>query len=568
MRRALASVAVVSLLFYAACSADGGAGVGDPPNDVDAATDPGVVLPPPSNDPDAGKDSGKDAAPPKDGGGDGSTDGGPTAPAPGDPCTTADAIVSRMCGKCGKQEAICQPGAGSDGGALAWSEYGPCAGEAGVCLPGTKQACGNCGTATCTNYCTWSACGGQPANSCSPNSVESTTAGCPTGGFRSRTCQPTCQWTSYSLTCDVPQATELWAGGPGAYSTFMKSSDGKVYGWGLDARGQLGDGDTTDKPKMKPIPFGGVLSMALGGGTSYGFGCAAFGGTGAKCWGYNSTSYTLGDGVTSTSLTPIVPTGWETNVTQVAAGYAHACALRTDGTAQCFGYNTYGQLGNASTTTAKTPVAVGLTGITALTSGYYTVCALKGDEAYCWGYNIDGQVGDGSTTNRSSPTLVGTGFASVAPGYYHTCAAMTDGSATCWGENLNGELGDGNGGAGAASIKTPIPVVGIDGIGALSGVSDVCTGYGTSCALLADGRVACWGRNADGQLGIGAVTPAMSNVPKAVSGITAATKLTCGYKHACAIDGGKVKCWGDNQYGEIGNGGMPTDATTPQVTTY
>lgn len=566
MRRALASVAVVSLLFYAACSADGG-GIGDLTNDPDAATEPGVVLPPPSNNTDASTDSGGKDASTKDAG-DASMEAGPTAPAPGSPCTKADAIASRMCGKCGKQEAICQTG-DAEGGALVWSEYGPCAGEQGICLPGTKQACGNCGNATCTNYCTWSACGGQPANSCSPNSVESTTAGCPNGGFRSRSCQDSCQWTSYSMTCDVPQATNLWAGGPGAYSTFMKSSDGKVYGWGLDADGQLGDSMTTDQPKMKPVPFGGVLGMALGGGTTYGIGCAAFGGNGAKCWGYNSTTYTLGDGVTSTSLTPIVPTGWETNVTSVVAGYAHVCALRTAGTAECFGYNTYGQLGNASTTTSKTPVPVsGLTGVTAIASGYYTVCALKGDEAYCWGYNTYGQIGDGTTTARSTPTLVGTGFANVAPSYYHTCAAMTDGSAQCWGENLNGEIGEGTGGAGAPAIKTPVPVVGIDGIGMLAGVSEVCTGYGTSCARLGDGRVACWGRNADAQLGIGSLSPAMSNVPKVVSGITAATKLTCGYKHACVIDGGKVKCWGDNQYGEIGNGGMPADALTPQVATY
>ncbi len=550
--------ALLGASVIAGCTATGD-GTDIPAGEDPQDAGPGTVLPPPSN-------PGDDAAPPRDGGKDSSVkpdagkDAGPPAPLPGSACKTADAIASRTCGKCGKQDAICVTG---DGG-LVWSEYGPCEGEAGACVPGETLACGNCGTQTCSSFCGWGACAGQPVNSCTPGAIGLTTAGCPTTGFRTRTCAAACTWQPYSATCATVTAVNLWAGGPGAYSTFMSSSDGSLYGWGLDAKGQLGDSTTTNKANIIPIPIVGAVSLAVGGGSSYGFSCAAFGSGTSKCWGNNSASYTLGDGVTSTSLTGVTPTGLEANVKSMAAGYAHGCGLLTDGTAKCWGYNVYGQLGNGTTTTSTTPVAVALTGITQLSSGYYTVCALQGDAAYCWGYNSSGQVGDGTTTTKSTPTLVlPSGVASLAPAYSHTCAAMTDGSAKCWGGNTYGSIGNGT----TTSVTTPAAVVGVDGIGSLSGVAEVCAGYGHSCARLTDGRVACWGYNSSGQLGIGSTVS--SNVPKAVSGITTATKLVCGYYHTCAIESsGRVKCWGDNAYGQIGNGALPTDATTPQIATF
>lgn len=562
LRCVAAGVAATAVVV--GCSATGDPGeVG---TDVDPAGEagPGTVLPPPSN---PGEDASTDARP-RDSGKDASKtdagkDSGPPAPTPGTACVTRDAITSRQCGKCGKQETICEA---RDAGGLAWSEYGPCAGEAGACLPGETMACGNCGTQTCTNFCGWGTCGGQPVNSCAPGAIEQTTAGCPTTGFRSRTCAATCQWQPFSATCSSVTGVDLWAGGPGAHSTFMRATDGAMYAWGLDANGQLGDSLTTNKSKVVPVPVGNVVSLGVGGATGYGFTCAAFADTSAKCWGTNSTLYGLGDGVTSTSLTGVTPTGFGTNVVTMTAGYTHACGLFSDGTAKCWGYNFYGQLGDTTTTTSKIPVAVSLTGITKLASGYYTVCALKGDAAYCWGYNLYGQIGDGTETARSTPTLViPSGVASIAPSYYHSCAVMADGSAKCWGRNSGGAVGNGTSGS---DVTTPTTVVGIDGIGAsLSGVAETCAGYDHSCARLTDGRVACWGANSSGQLGIGSTTS--SSAPKVVSGVTTATKLVCGYNHACALEAdGRVKCWGDNAYGQIGNGGLPTDATSPQLTTF
>ena len=189
------------------CSASGDTG------DIDAITDTdptegdddtrGSVLPPsnPSDDDDdddqsTKKDAGKKDAGKKDAG----KDAGPPPPEPGDKCTAANTTVSRTCGMCGKQEALCE----EVDGKLQWSEYGPCTGETGTCMPGSTQACGNCGTQTCSAFCGWGSCTGQPANSCSPGAVQYTTAGCPGGGYKNRTCNDACGWDGYSGTCDIP----------------------------------------------------------------------------------------------------------------------------------------------------------------------------------------------------------------------------------------------------------------------------------------------------------------------------------------------------------------------------
>jgi hypothetical protein len=201
---------LTAVATVAGCSASGDEIVDSP--DVDAApgeddSDSGSQLPPSGDDAggggtdagtDSGKDAGKDAA--KDASKDAAKEAAAPAPEPGDPCTTVDTKVSRSCGKCGQQEAICQA---FDGGPLTWSVYGPCSNEAGECLPGTAEACGNCGTHTCSDTCGWSMCV-QPANSCAAGTVEYTTAGCPTGGYKNRTCDATCQWDPYTSTCDIP----------------------------------------------------------------------------------------------------------------------------------------------------------------------------------------------------------------------------------------------------------------------------------------------------------------------------------------------------------------------------
>jgi hypothetical protein len=188
------------------CSAEGGgAGTSEDPSPTDTG---GAQLPPPSLEGDASTPP----PPPKDGGKESGADAGPPPPTPGTACPTVNETKTKSCGKCGKATTIClasgSADAGDAGGGGAWSEYGPCENEVGVCTPGETQACGNCGKATCTQYCAWSACGGQPTGSCVPGAVDLSTAGCAAPDtYRQRTCQATCQYDNFSASCSAPPTT-------------------------------------------------------------------------------------------------------------------------------------------------------------------------------------------------------------------------------------------------------------------------------------------------------------------------------------------------------------------------
>ncbi len=202
---AFALAGLVGSTAVIGCSANGdGAGVvqGTDPNlpDPNAPMEPGASLPastPGGNGTDGGAtDAGhKDSGPKAEAG----VDAGPPPPVEGTACPMPNAKASKSCGKCGKAETLCLAG---DGGSD-WGPYGMCLNEVvGGCAPGTTQPCGNCGTQTCSAYCGWGACTGQPAMACPAGSVDYTTASCTSANtYRSRTCSPTCQWGNYSGTC-------------------------------------------------------------------------------------------------------------------------------------------------------------------------------------------------------------------------------------------------------------------------------------------------------------------------------------------------------------------------------
>src|SRR5439155_1410122 len=183
--------------------------------------------------------------------------------------------------------------------------------------------------------------------------------------------------------------------------------------------------------------------------------------------------------------------------TAVAGGGFHACMRLPDGTVQCWGRNNFGQLGNGDGNLADSsvPVAVrGLTTATRVVTGDSHTCALLGDgTVQCWGGGDAGQRGEGAFNDMSTVpgAVVGIGGAvAVTGGFYHTCALLGDGTVQCWGRNAEGQLGDGS----SIGTRAPTRVIGITGALAVSG------GFQHTCALLSDGTVQCWGRNAEGQL--------------------------------------------------------------------
>src|SRR6266480_2853080 len=231
---------------------------------------------------------------------------------------------------------------------------------------------------------------------------------------------------------------------------------GAAYCWGENIVGQLGDGTTTDR--LTPVLLvGGVSFTAVRAGDYHTCGVTAAGA--AYCWGNNSDGE-LGDETTTSRSTPGLVAGGVSFATVSAAGQDHTCGLTTAGSAYCWGYNGFGELGDGTTTSRTSPVLV-VGGVTfaavSARGGVYTCGVTAAGAAYCWGDNGDGKLGDGTTTSRTSPVLVSGGvtFAAVRANEYHTCGVTAAGAAYCWGQNGSGQLGDGT----TIDRLTPVRVV-------------------------------------------------------------------------------------------------------------
>ncbi len=292
-------------------------------------------------------------------------------------------------------------------------------------------------------------------------------------------------------------------------------------------------------------------AIALASGS--GFACVILADHTVACWGENGSGQ-LGNGLSTDSsvLVPVLNlTGPVAAVVCSDGGPLSACALLSDGTVECWGDNSQGELGNGTTSSASGAVAVsGLTGATAISVGQGSACALSGGRVECWGQGGGGLLGNGMTTNSSTPVQVQglTGVVAIGVGATHACALLSGGTVECWGYNSVGQLGNG----GTTYSTVPVSVSG------LSGVTAIAVGYWHTCAMLTGGTVECWGSNAGGTLGnsqlgtgpTGGPQP-YSSTPVTVSGLTGATAISADNQTCALMPGGTVECWG---YGPLGNG--------------
>jgi alpha-tubulin suppressor-like RCC1 family protein len=293
-------------------------------------------------------------------------------------------------------------------------------------------------------------------------------------------------------------------------------------------------------------PMAGFVSITPGDAHT----CGVPSTGGLKCWGYNGYGE-LGDNSTSDRITPTDVSGLSSGVTAVVAAELHTCALLSTGGVKCWGGNFNGRLGDGSTTQRLTPVDVsGLTsGVTAIAAGANHTCALLSTGGLkCWGHNGSGQLGDGSTTHRLTPVDVSgltSGVTAVSAGEYFTCARLATGGIKCWGLNTNGRLGDGT----TTNRTTAVDVTGLT-----SGVAAISSRGEHACALLSTGGVKCWGSNNYGQVGDSSTTH-RSTAVDATGLSTGVSTIATGKYHSCAIlTSGATQCWGDNSSGQIGDG--------------
>ncbi len=237
-------------------------------------------------------------------------------------------------------------------------------------------------------------------------------------------------------------------------------------------------------------------------------------------------------------------------VSMVAAASAATAATVT---VTAWGYNGNGELGNGTEPESNVPVAVsGLSEVTAIAAGgRHSLALLSNGTVMAWGANGHGQLGNGTRGHHSDvPVTVSelSEVTAVAAGGSHSLALLSNGTVMAWGANEFGQLGDGS------EANSDVPVAVSLGLPPGVTVTAVSAGFAYSLALLSNGTVMAWGENEWGQLGNG-TRRNDSDVPVAVSGLSEVTAIAAGLGHSLALlSNGTVMAWGSNEYGELGNG--------------
>lgn len=337
----------------------------------------------------------------------------------------------------------------------------------------------------------------------------------------------------------------------GAAHTCALGVNGRLYCWGDNIAGQLGLQGAADAtaPTWVSALAAPVSAVTVGGAHT----CALTTDGVVWCWGSNASGQLgAGLGVSQWPIPVSVATGGA--MAQVAAGGAHTCARSASGALVCWGNNSHGQLGNGNAAVPSSNVPVGVAGGNAfayVALGYQHSCGYLFDgKTKCWGASASHQLGTGTAIAgaTATPQLLANLIepSGIEAGNSHSCALMRGGGVKCWGLRTSGQVGDGSS---TSTLAEPGGVTGLSEVG----VQAVAAGGEHTCALSLTGAVKCWGRGDARQLGNGAMNDSL--VPVDVVGLqSGVVQVEAGEEFNCVrLSTGIVKCWGSDEYGQLGN---------------
>lgn len=310
---------------------------------------------------------------------------------------------------------------------------------------------------------------------------------------------------------------------------------GEVDCWGDNGHGQVGSGGDYSF-SLSPVTVKGVTDVkALSAGGDHT--CALTVAGSLFCWGNNSSGQ-LGDGGTVVQSPAVTVKAQGLQFQSVSAGEAFTCGLTVENAVYCWGKNDLGQLGNGTSIDSALPVKVSGLPVGAITrlesQGAHTCVWLQGGSIWCWGQNLLEKTRQ-SNLVPVQITASQPQFQSVVEQDNFACLLTPAGAVQCWGRNAEGELGTGD----TQESDSPVPVQGLS-----AAVNTIALGDSFGCALTQSGIVKCWGNNQFSQLGDG--TTNGRTAPADVSGLESGIKaLSAGHNFACALsDAGQVSCWG------------------------